>query len=426
MRADHDGGAADPALDPDAAAHLAAEPLLTPRAALPPLATPPPKVTGLFAMATAAMRTPDLISVPVPIGFHEPLSELQQRAEDYEYVELLNQAAEKAAGSLARHLLVAAFALSAYAGVHRVGRPFSSLLGETYELVRPDLGFRFLAEKVAHAPRAVNRATAEAAAGWRLDTEDELAAAMSGTTIVLAPAFLARLRFADGDAYTWGKAATCVHGALLGPRHMWVQHKGTVAVASTVTDAVVTLEIGRGWGRRNRDVSGRARTAGGADAGLALRGAWDARLEAVDDDTGEVALLWACASGDGKGCRHTMTRWTASLNAPPRSRPAVPPPPASDARHRSDMRALEGGRWGDAAAAREAGLERQAGAACAHAPTWFQPVAPLGTPAGRAAFVYEYRGGYWAARAARATERAAGGGGGDGGAAGAQPHPPCF
>ena len=46
----------------------------------------------------------------------------------------------------------------------------------------------------------------------------ELAAAMSGTTIVLAPAFLARLRFADGDAYTWGKAATCVHGALLGPR----------------------------------------------------------------------------------------------------------------------------------------------------------------------------------------------------------------
>ena len=51
---------------------------------------------------------------------------------------------------------VAAFAVSTYATFYkRAQKPFNSLLHETYECVRDDKGFRFLAEKVeyfAHRP----------------------------------------------------------------------------------------------------------------------------------------------------------------------------------------------------------------------------------------------------------------------------------
>ena len=45
---------------------------------------------------------------------------------------------------------IAAFAMSSYAlSYHRVGRkPFNPILGETYEWVREDKGFKFIAEQV--------------------------------------------------------------------------------------------------------------------------------------------------------------------------------------------------------------------------------------------------------------------------------------
>ncbi|NXO88956.1 OSBL7 protein, partial [Certhia brachydactyla] len=49
---------------------------------------------------------------------------------------------------------VAAFAVSAYASTYyRAGsKPFNPVLGETYECVRPDRGFRFISEQVSHHP----------------------------------------------------------------------------------------------------------------------------------------------------------------------------------------------------------------------------------------------------------------------------------
>lgn len=58
------------------------------------------------------------------------------------------QAAECEAGSVERMLLVAAFAVSGYAGTaSRTSKPFNPLLGETYECVFPEKGFRAICEK---------------------------------------------------------------------------------------------------------------------------------------------------------------------------------------------------------------------------------------------------------------------------------------
>lgn len=53
-----------------------------------------------------------------------------------------------------RMVYVAAFAVSAYGSTYyRAGsKPFNPLLGETYECIREDKGFMFVAEQVSHHP----------------------------------------------------------------------------------------------------------------------------------------------------------------------------------------------------------------------------------------------------------------------------------
>lgn len=62
------------------------------------------------------------------------------------------QAAQSPAGSIERFLLVAAFAVSGYSSTAgRTVKPFNPLLGETYELVHAEKGFRAIVEKVRAA-----------------------------------------------------------------------------------------------------------------------------------------------------------------------------------------------------------------------------------------------------------------------------------
>lgn len=74
---------------------------------------------------------------------------LQRLSEDLEYYELLDKAA-KCQSSLEQMCYVAAFTVSSYSTtVHRTGKPFNPLLGETFELDRlKDCGYRSLCEQV--------------------------------------------------------------------------------------------------------------------------------------------------------------------------------------------------------------------------------------------------------------------------------------
>ena len=61
------------------------------------------------------------------------------------------QAATFPAGSFERLIHVACCAVSGYASTaRRTSKPFNPLLGETYEFVCPEKGFRFISEKVLH------------------------------------------------------------------------------------------------------------------------------------------------------------------------------------------------------------------------------------------------------------------------------------
>src|SRR5215469_7746924 len=94
----------------------------------------------------------DMTRMTLPVTFNEPTSLLQRVAEDMEYTDLLDIAAERLESS-ERMVYVATFAASEYAStVGRVAKPFNPLLGETFEYARPDKGYRFLVEQVSHHP----------------------------------------------------------------------------------------------------------------------------------------------------------------------------------------------------------------------------------------------------------------------------------
>lgn len=80
----------------------------------------------------------DLSKIPMPVNFSEPLSMLQRLAEDFEYTELLDKAAQCSDAS-EQLAYVAAFTVSSYATTSiRTAKPFNPLLGETFEFDRTD------------------------------------------------------------------------------------------------------------------------------------------------------------------------------------------------------------------------------------------------------------------------------------------------
>lgn len=74
--------------------------------------------------------------------------------EELEYSELLDKAAE-VDDPYERMVYIAAFAVSSYGSSYfRAGnKPFNPILGETYECIREDKGFRFIAEQVTFSER---------------------------------------------------------------------------------------------------------------------------------------------------------------------------------------------------------------------------------------------------------------------------------
>lgn len=95
---------------------------------------------SLFSLLKKNMGK-DLSKVAFPVSMNEPISALESMAESLQYIELLDQAA-KMSDSSERLLYVTVFAVTTYAKYkyRNARKPFNPMLGETYELVRPDKG----------------------------------------------------------------------------------------------------------------------------------------------------------------------------------------------------------------------------------------------------------------------------------------------
>jgi hypothetical protein len=77
----------------------------------------------------------------------------QRLCEELEYTDLIDSASN-CQDPFDRMVYIAAFVISSYSSsYYRSGaKNFNPLLGETYELIRPDKGWKYVAEQVSHHP----------------------------------------------------------------------------------------------------------------------------------------------------------------------------------------------------------------------------------------------------------------------------------
>ncbi|XP_014847143.1 PREDICTED: oxysterol-binding protein-related protein 1-like isoform X2 [Poecilia mexicana] len=176
----------------------------------------------------------ELSKIAMPVIFNEPLSFLQRITEYMEHTYLIHQA-NAATDSVERMKCVAAFAVSAVASQwERTGKPFNPLLGETYELIREDLGFRWMSEQVSHHPPI----SAFHAEGLREDFlfhgsiypklkfwGKSIEAEPKGTITLELPKY--------NESYTWTNPTCCVHNIIVG--QLWIEQYGNVEVINHKT-----------------------------------------------------------------------------------------------------------------------------------------------------------------------------------------------
>ncbi|KAM6948733.1 oxysterol-binding protein-related protein 1-like [Aplochiton taeniatus] len=176
----------------------------------------------------------ELSKIAMPVVLNEPLSFLQRLAEYMEHTYLIRQA-NATTDSVERMKCVAAFAVSAVASqCERTGKPFNPLLGETYELIREDLGFRWMSEQVSHHP-PVSAFHAEGL------TEDFVfhgsiypKLKFWGKSVEAEPKGVLTLELPKfNEAYTWTNPICCVHNIIVG--QLWIEQYGNVEVVNHKT-----------------------------------------------------------------------------------------------------------------------------------------------------------------------------------------------
>ncbi|XP_047443625.1 oxysterol-binding protein-related protein 1 isoform X2 [Mugil cephalus] len=184
----------------------------------------------------------ELSKITMPVIFNEPLSFLQRLTEYMEHTYLIHQA-NASSNSIERMKCVAAFAVSAVASQwERTGKPFNPLLGETYELVRDDLGFRLISEQVSHHPPV----SAFHAEGLNQDFvfHGSIYPKLKfwGKSVEAEPKGIITLELPKhNEAYTWTNPTCCVHNIIVG--QLWIEQYGNMEVVNHRTGERCSLHF---------------------------------------------------------------------------------------------------------------------------------------------------------------------------------------
>ena len=90
---------------------------------------------------------------PSPVYFNEPLSMGQKQCEKFKYIDLLIQAGKEISREKQMCYIAAFFIGEIFLNLGRSLKPFSPIIGETYEYFDNSKNFRFYSEHVCHKPQ---------------------------------------------------------------------------------------------------------------------------------------------------------------------------------------------------------------------------------------------------------------------------------
>ena len=404
----------------------------------------------------------DLTRVTLPVFINEPLTFQQRLAEeleawplldiaaggtepllpddaDWHEAESLRRPADLAQHSVLRLLHAVTFAIAGYASTFgRTRKPFNPLLGETYELVESGSdggGIRHFSEQVGHHPPVTAfhceslRQTEEGKPTFVLSGGVEPKTKFKGTRVDAVPhGELSVTTEPHGDRFLWRKVNTSLNNVIVGTQYL--DHWGVLRMSNAATGDSAAVEFHKpgmfsGSSAPINQVSGTVRDRQGNDV-FKLEGSWSEELWATPCQPYAEETLGLKVMGRRLVWRRTpLPPWSASMYGMSafgfglnddhdlESSSAASHLPATDARRRPDVRALERGDL-DAAAKEKVRLEEQQRAArkargkagateendWGWAPRWFARAAPEGVTAGHSAppEAWSFTRQYWQAK----------------------------
>ncbi|XP_016305877.1 oxysterol-binding protein-related protein 6-like [Sinocyclocheilus anshuiensis] len=194
----------------------------------------------------------DLSRVSMPVALNEPLILLQRVSEELEYSELLD-IANHTDDPFERMVYVAAFSISGYAWASWCNRykPFNPVLGETYENVREDHGFHYIAEQVSHhPPLSACHAESDNFSFWQ---DQRWKNKFWGKSVEIVSTGMVNVTLPNyGDHYEWNKAVTCIHNVFSQQRSL--EHYGDIVIRNLNNNECtckITFVKSQYWGDEN-------------------------------------------------------------------------------------------------------------------------------------------------------------------------------
>ncbi|KAM9424455.1 oxysterol-binding protein-related protein 7 [Pholidichthys leucotaenia] len=191
----------------------------------------------------------DLARVSMPAALNEPVNLLQRLCEELEYSELLD-IANNTPDPYQRMVYIAAFAISGYATATFRNRykPVNPILGETFECIREDRGFRFISEQVCHHPPiSACHADSENFSFWQ---DQRWKNKFWGKSLEIVPTGMVNVTLPRyGEHYEWNKVVTCIHNVFSQQRYL--EHYGEVIIKNLKNDICtckITFVKSRYWG----------------------------------------------------------------------------------------------------------------------------------------------------------------------------------
>lgn len=306
------------------------------RSDIRPSVCAPPSLIGLLRKNVGK----DLSSVAMPVTCNEPITILQRFAEMMEYSELLDRASNESLHECERALLVATFAVSGLAcqrcKERALRKPFNPLLGETYELVREDKGFRLIAEKVSHRPPVM--AIQVESKLWTVHYTARPDQKYWGKSMELTDKGAIRIHLKkSGDTFEYFQPSLFLRNIIAGEKY--VEPVGSLNVESTKgVSAVVEYKQGGMFSGRSESLSIRATSSNGRPFATRYEGKWTENIS----DTSSGKLVWQVGElVRDAASKYGYTKWTASLNEVTSLEQGQLPP--TDSRLRRDQRKYETG-----------------------------------------------------------------------------------
>ena len=282
-----------------------------------------------------------------PVYFNEPLSMCQKQCEKFVYLDLLTKAAKVENNKPLQMCYISAFIIGEiFTNLSRFLKPFSPILGETYEFFENCQKFRYYSENVKHIPQITAFIGETPDFAYYGDTSNETSFKFLKGSLDLTFKNKINVIFKNSkNHYVYNRPIVSVKGLLKPP--MYSDYYGTTIIQD-FSDKNIKLELNfieQTWSQSVLGgFEGKAFSAEDQIEYL-IGGNWQEEIYITDKDGNNKQVLLSL-NKDGKYLKNTLEKYcmpSYSCNLNNTNENLEKNLPKNDSRFRKDIRLLEDG-----------------------------------------------------------------------------------